>query len=568
VLLELRIENLGIIEELGIVVPPGLSVITGETGAGKTLVVGALELLAGARADAMLVRPGAAEARVEGRFEDPMTGEEVVVARVLPAEGRSRAYVDGRMATVAELADLGARLIDLHGQHAHQSLLAPAMQRAVLDTFAGPPALEPRAEYQAAREELRAVDRALDDLGGDERTRARELSLLNYQIDEIEAAGLSDADEMAALERQEAALAGAEEDRAALLAAHEAVDGRAVDSVGVAAAALGARATQPELTERVKALQAELSEAAHDLRVAAEAVVEDPERLEAVRERRRLLRDLQKKYGDTIAEVIAHRDEASARVAELESHEERTAALEADRRRIEEQARAAADRLHDARVAAAGALADAVQARLQRLAMPKAQLTVEVEAAEPGEDGADRVVFLLAANAGEPAQPLAKVASGGELSRAMLGLRVALAERGDPGRGPVLVFDEVDAGIGGEAGAAVGRELKALAAGAQVLCITHLAQVAACADAQIVVRKAEHAGRTTATARAVLHEDRVAELSRMLAGVEDSAHARRHAEELLSEGSGAGAPTTTRTRPASKATAKQTAKAKAKGRAR
>jgi DNA repair protein RecN (Recombination protein N) len=174
--------------------------------------------------------------------------------------------------------------------------------------------------------------------------------------------------------------------------------------------------------------------------------------------------------------------------------------------------------------------------------MPKARLTVEVEAADPGEDGADRVVFLLAANAGEPAQPLAKVASGGELSRAMLGLRVALAERGDAGRGPVLVFDEVDAGIGGEAGAAVGRELKALAAGAQVLCITHLAQVAACADAQIVVRKAEQAGRTTATARAVLHEDRVAELSRMLAGVEDSAHARGHAEELLSEGSGSATP--------------------------
>jgi DNA repair protein RecN (Recombination protein N) len=461
---------------------------------------------------------------------------------VLPAEGRSRAYVDGHMATVTELADLGARLIDLHGQHAHQSLLAPAMQRAVLDTFAGPPALEPRAEYQAAREELRAVDRALEDLGGDERTRARELSLLKYQIDEIEAAGLGDADEATVLEREEAALAGAEEDRGALLAAHEAVDGRGVDSVGAAATALGARTTQSELAARVKGLQAELAEVAHDLRVAAEAVIDDPERLEAVRERRRLLRDLQKKYGDTITEVLAHRDEASARLAELEGHEERTAALEADRRRIETRAMAAAARLHDARIAAAGALADAVQDRLQRLAMPKARLSVEVEAAEPGEDGTDRVVFLLAANAGEPAQPLAKVASGGELSRAMLGLRVALAERGEAGRGPVLVFDEVDAGIGGEAGAAVGRELRALAAGAQVLCITHLAQVAACADAQIVVRKAESAGRTTATARAVLHEDRVAELSRMLAGVEDSAHARGHAEELLSEGSGSATP--------------------------
>src|SRR5664279_3119149 len=164
-----------------VLVEGGLTAITGETGAGKTLVVGALELLAGTRADTSSVRPGAAEARVEGRFEDPLTGEEVVVARVVPAEGRSRAYIDGRLATVSELADLGARLIDLHGQHAHQSLLAPSMQRAVLDTFAGPPALEARADYQAARIELRAIETAMQGLGGDERARAREISLLEFQ---------------------------------------------------------------------------------------------------------------------------------------------------------------------------------------------------------------------------------------------------------------------------------------------------------------------------------------------------------------------------------------------------
>ncbi|MGZ6974322.1 MAG: DNA repair protein RecN [Acidimicrobiia bacterium] len=540
-LIELRIENLGIIEEIRIVLEAGLTVITGETGAGKTLVVEALELLAGARADAALVRPGAAEARAEGRFEDPLTGEEIVVARVVPADGRSRAYIDGRLATVAELAELAARLIDLHGQHAHQSLLAPAMQRAVLDTFAGPPALEPLAEYQAARAALRDIDSAMQGLGGDERTRARELSLLEYQINEIDSAGLDDPDEAAAREMEEDALAGAAEDREALMAAHETVDGRAVDAVGVAAAALSARTSYHDLTERVRALQAELADVAHDLRVAAESVVEDPERLDAVRQRRRLLRDLERKYGETLTEVLAHRDDAAARLAELESHEARTAELAADRVRVESLLVAAAGRLHVARTEAAGSLAAAVEERLRRLAMAGADLDVVGEAGEPGEDGADRVVFLLAANTGEAAQPLAKVASGGELSRAMLALRVALAERGGRGRGPVLVFDEVDAGIGGEAGAAVGRELAALAESAQVLCITHLAQVAACADAQVVVRKAEQGGRTTATARAVVSEDRVAELSRMLAGVEDSAHARRHAEELLSEGTMSGA---------------------------
>jgi DNA repair protein RecN (Recombination protein N) len=188
-LLELRIENLGIIEQLEIVVERGLSAITGETGAGKTLVVEALELLAGARADAALVRPGTPEARGEGRFVDPTTGEEVVVARAVPADGRSRAYIDGRLATAGELADLGARLIDLHGQHTHQSLLAPAMQRAVLDAYAGAPALDARAEYQAARQVMRDIDLAMGDLGGDERARAREMSLLQYEIEEIDDRG-------------------------------------------------------------------------------------------------------------------------------------------------------------------------------------------------------------------------------------------------------------------------------------------------------------------------------------------------------------------------------------------
>ncbi len=494
-LVELRIENLGIIEELQVVLEPGLTAITGETGAGKTLVVEALELLAGARADATLVRPGAAEARVEGRFEDPLTGEEIVVARAVPADGRSRAYVDGRLATVAELADLGARLIDLHGQHAHQSLLVPAMQRAVLDTFAGPPALggprrvPGRSSAAAARSRRRWRDSAATPA-----TRAREISLLEYQIDEIDGGGpRATRTRPRCREAEEEALTGAAEDREALLAAHETVDGRAVDAVGVASRG-GSAARVVRRAGRAGPKRSRPSSPRSRTTCASRPRPWSriPSGWTRCSERRRLLRDLQRKYGDTIAEVLdaPRRGRGAPRRAR--------GLRGADRRARGGRARAEAE---TATAAAAGCTTRAPRLRTRsprpcRIGSSgsrcrTARLSVLVEPGEPGEDGADRVVFLLAANAGEPAQPLAKVASGGELSRAMLGLRVALAERGDTGRGPVLVFDEVDAGIGGEAGAAVGRELAALARSAQVLCITHLAQVAACADAQIVVRKAE-----------------------------------------------------------------------------
>ncbi|MBM3675402.1 MAG: DNA repair protein RecN [Actinobacteria bacterium] len=534
-LLELRVEGLGIVDELHLLLDDGLTAVTGETGAGKTLLVHALELLAGARADPGLVRDGVVEARVEGRFEHPDTGEETVLARIVPANGRSRAYVDGRLATAAELQELAVHVLDLHGQHAHQALLAPAAQRSALDAFAGEPARVALDDYRAARDAVRVAERALEALGGDERMRAREIALCEHQVSEIEAAGIRSADEDAALEAEEARLGDAAAAREALAAAYAAVEETAQDAAGVAAAALSGRTGLESMEQRLRAVQAELAELAHDLRAAADGVVEDPQRLDAVRARRRLLFDLQRKYGADLAEVLEFCSETAARLAELRAYEERAAAIEHDRAMAAADAQQAAQRLRAARVAAAGPLAEAVETRLVRLAMPGARLTVEVEAAEPGEDGADRVTFLLAANPGEPAAPLARVASGGELSRAMLALRTALMES-DGHRVPgMLLFDEVDAGIGGEAGAAVGRELSVLARGAQVLCITHLAQVAAAADAQVVVRKAERDGRTTTTAVAVSGEERVAELSRMLAGVEGSEHARRHAEELLSD---------------------------------
>ncbi len=528
---ELRVENLGIIAELSVTLGAGLTVITGETGAGKTLIVDALDLLTGGRADPQLVREGSAEARVEGRFDDG--DDEIVLARVIPAVGRSRGYVNGRLATVAELADCGRRLVDLHGQHAHQSLLAPAEQRALLDRFAGAKAAVALATLRTARTTARGFTEELATLGGDERARAREVDLLRYQLDEIDAAGIADGGEDDRLLAEAELLADAEAHREALAGAYRELEGPGEDALGAAVAALTGRAPFEALAQRLRLLQADLQEAAHDVRTTEEAIVADPQRLQEVQTRRALLAELKRKYGTTLAEVVEYARETRARLEELETHDARAAALEAARRDALAEAERAARALSKVRTAAAPRLATAVTGHLRELALPAATFTIDItssvtDAAAIGDDGADDVVFLLAPNPGEAARPLAKAASGGELSRAMLALRVVLSEAP-----PTLVFDEVDAGIGGEAGAAVGRALALLGGQHQVLCVTHLPQVAAFADAHVMVAKDEIDGRTVAGASLLLDDARVNEISRMLAGVGGSAHARRHARELV-----------------------------------
>lgn len=524
-LTELSIRNLGVIESLDLVFGPGMTALTGETGAGKTMVVEAIELLLGGRAEAVLVRPGAAEARVDGRF---VAGDdEVVLSRVVPPNGRSRAYVNGTMAPVGGLAEAGGGLVDLHGQHSHQSLLHTAAQRAALDSFAGID-LTPLAD---ARDRVRAIDAALAALGGDERARAREIDLLRFQVAELEAARLADPDEDERLSQEEDRLADATAHREAGAAAYEALagDGGASDALGAALSALAHRAPLAEHHQRLHALAAEAAELARDVRAAAEALEDDPERLAAVRERRQLLSDLRRKYGETMADVLAYFAEASDRLAELEGHDERAAALDAERAAAVEAVAREEAKVRAARTGAAPRLAAAIEERLHELAMPRARFEVEVDEDGPG----DRVTFLLGANPGEPALPLAKAASGGELARTMLAARLVLT-----GAPATLVFDEVDAGIGGEAAVAVGRSLAALAAkGSQVLVVTHLPQVAAFADQQVAVWKDERDGRTIASAKPLDDAERVVELSRMLSGQPESAAARGHAEELLAAAS-------------------------------
>jgi DNA repair protein RecN (Recombination protein N) len=553
-LVELHVVDLGIVADLNLVLGAGLTAITGETGAGKTLIVEAVDLLLGGRADAALVRDGAPEARVEGRFVHPETGDETILARVIPRDGRSRAYVDGRLATAGELTERGAELVDLHGQHAHQSLLDPSVQRAALDRYAGPAALEALATYREARAELRAVDAELEALGGDARARAREIDLLRYQVEEITAAHLDDPGEDVALEAEELLLADTVAHREALIRAYEVLEGPALDALGTAVAALDGRAPFAALAARLRGAQGEVADIEQELRHEVERVDDDPARVETVRARRHQLHELGRKYGSTLAEVMAYGTEAGARLDELQRYEERAAGFEAARRDHEAAAAVAAADMSAARHAAAGPLARAIEVHLRQLAMPHAEMEVVVEPWEPTDDGHDRVTYLLAPNPGETARPLARAASGGELSRAMLAARVVLSEAP-----PTLVFDEVDAGIGGEAGVAVGRLLKTLGSRHQVLCVTHLAQVAAFAGTQVVVEKAVeqvgavkgHAGgRTIAHAAVVDGDARVSELSRMLAGIGDSAHARRHAAELLETAGATGTATRATAKPA------------------
>jgi DNA repair protein RecN (Recombination protein N) len=518
-LLELRVRNLGVIADLSLDLAPGMTALTGETGAGKTLIVEALELLMGGRADAAMVRAGSDEALVEGRFVDS-GGEERVLARAVPANGRSRAWLDGRMCPVSSLAEVGAELIDLHGQHSHQSLLRPEAQRAALDAF-GKIDL---GELRSLETQLRSLRQQVDALGGDARARAREVDLLEYELREIDRAAIRSPAELDELLAEEEVLATAAELAEAANSAKDVVGGTALEGVTTAAAALGKHAPLSEPAERLRGVAAELEDIATELRLRTERFEEDPGRLAQVQERRHTLGELLRKYGDSLADVLAFAGGAQQRLEEIGASEQRRTELEKQEKDLLDELDRAEQQVRAEREAAAGSLATEVEHTLRRLAMPRAVVEVQVG----GNRRGDQVELLLGANPGEPPLPLAKVASGGELARTMLSIRLVLTAAP-----PTLVFDEVDAGIGGAASVEVGRALAEIGARHQVLVVTHLAQVAAFADTQVAVEKVTREGRTVTVAEPVEGEDRVAELTRMLSGEPDSASGRTHAAELL-----------------------------------
>lgn len=534
-LVELSIQNLGIIESSRLSFEDGFTVFTGETGAGKTMIVEAINLVVGRRAETSVIREGADEARVEARFVRVVDGEEqeVILCRVLHREGRSKAYVNDRMATVTTLSEIGEQLVDIHGQHAHQRLLTAAVQRQSLDLFGS----VDDSQLRQARERVTEIDALLAALGGDEKSRVREIDLLKFQCEEIESAAITGPDEDRELSREEDLLADAVKHQESLWKAASlfAEDNGIVDFLGQAMQSVGGLSSHSELSERVASLLAEADDVSHALRAAAETTEENPERLEHIRVRRQRLRDLMRKYGDTLADVVAFGTEARARLDELLGYSARVEELEADKTAALKNLRARQLEVGRQRRAVAPELGAQIQRRLRGLALPNA--TIQVAVGDAASDPAgESVVFMLAANPGSAPQPLTKVASGGELARVMLALRLVLTS--EPA---TMVFDEVDAGIGGAAAVAVASALRELGSRHQVFAVTHLAQVAASSHHQIAVSKTVKSGRTFGLASSVSEKDRVQEVARMLSGgvADDSAMA--HARDLLNSLGSAGA---------------------------
>ncbi len=567
---EIRISSLGVIEATSLELGPGLTVVTGETGAGKTMVVTALGLLLGGRADTGAVRTGARQARVEGVVDlralpqvaeavDEAGGEveddRVVLARNVSAEGRSRAFVGGASVPVAALAEVAQPLVAVHGQSDQHRLLRARTQREALDRFGGPDLAGLTTTYATGWQHLGALGAELEGIVTTARERAREADLLRFGLAEIEALSPEPGEDVT-LAVDEARLGSADTLREAAELAREALssDTGGSDALAAASAARtgleGVRDLDPEaggLADRLAEVTYLLSDVAADVASYASRVETDPARLSAVSERRAALSALTRKYGESVEEVLAWAERASERLLDLDGTDERIEALRAELDRARHDVGDLAGRLSTARAAAATRLAAVVTEELGALAMPHARIEVAVrQTAGPPEDaatlpvagshlragahGVDEVELLLAANTGAEPRPLAKGASGGELSRVMLALEVALAGTSPV---PTFVFDEVDAGVGGTSAVEIGRRLAALARTAQVLVVTHLPQVAAYADRHVLVVKSSD-GTVTSSGLSLLDEaGRERELSRMLAGLAESDTGLAHARELL-----------------------------------
>jgi len=576
VLEELRITGLGVIEDTTLPLARGMNVITGETGAGKTMVVTGLGLLFGGRADAGRVRADPGRAVVEGRLRLPERAAQAVYARIADAgaepdddgtlllsrtvtvEGRSRAHVGGRSAPVSVLAEVGEQVVAVHGQSDQLRLLRPAEQRGALDRFAG---VEHEKLLDTFRETYAQWRKVADDLADrrrNARERHQEADLLRLGLDEITRVDPQPGEEEA-LREEAQRLEHAEGLRVAAQVAHQALAGGAElaeetpdagSLIGLARRTLEAQAgvdrTLGDLAGRLAEAATLIADVAAELSAYQDGLDADPARLEAVYERRAALRSLTRKYAEDTDGVIAWAERARTRLAELDTSDEALEELDRERQRLVAEVADLAARLSASRREAAARFAEQVTAELSGLAMPHARIEVAVLPRpvgrdEPvatladgdagvGPDGADEVELRLLAHPGAPALPLQRGASGGELSRVMLAIEVVFAGAGGP---PTLVFDEVDAGVGGQAAVEIGRRLARLARNHQVLVVTHLPQVAAFADRHLVVAKDTGGAVTTSGVRVVEDTDRARELARMLAGLPDSDLGIAHAEELL-----------------------------------
>lgn len=550
-LADLSIRNLAIIDTLQVSFQPGLTVLTGETGAGKSIIIDAVNLLLGGRASADLIRTGEEEAVAEAIFvlppESPLWQRlealgidcdgELLVKRVVSRSGRNRVFIGGGLSTLAILAELSRELVNIYGQHESQTLLRTENHLLLLDGFAG---LDPlRENYGNLFDEYRATAARIKALEEGERTAAHQIDLLSFQVDEITAAGLSPGEEEHLLQERQLLLHGERLLRnsqegydalyggdGAVLAVVAAVQGKVAELVGV----------DPSLApvhDGLAAAAAQLEDAALTLRDYASRVEVDPARLEAVDDRLDLVQRLKKKYAPTVEEIIAYGAKAAAELSSLLNRQQSRGELDQRLLQLRDAVLAAGSELSRQRREAAGAFKGAMEREVHQLAMKHAIFEVAFEEfAEPRTTGLERVEFLFSPNPGEAPKALSKIASGGELSRLMLALKQIHPESDVP----TLIFDEVDTGIGGATSALVGEKLQRVGRRQQALCITHLPQVAACADHHYKVEKRLVDGRTATTVMPLADNARVVEMARMLGGVSITETTLEHAREMIAQG--------------------------------
>ncbi len=563
-LIELLIRNLAIIDEVQVPFQSGFNVLTGETGAGKSIIIHALNFLVGGKGDIDLIRTGEDFMVVEAVFDlshcpqgkavleelgfEP-EDDALILSRELSRSGRSRCRINGRAATVAMLKQIGKALVDIHGQHEHQSLLEPSNHLRFLDAFGGDEVLNLKERYANLYRQLMQIEREIAELQQSERDRMQRLDLLRYQADEIDKANLREGEEEELLQERQL-LANAERivERVNYAVQRLMEDGGALDKLGDAIQTLkDIIHLDPALGEWQNALSQAfdtIQEVGFELERYASRVEFNPERLDEVESRLDLIRRLKRKYGDTISAILQYREQIERELQKLETSEERLEALQKERERLRNELAEAAFALSQARQEIARQLEKTVQNHLKALMMEKARFKIAVDRIpDPnglklpdgifafGRDGVDQVEFLIATNPGEPLKPLAKIASGGEISRTMLALKASLQRTHEI---PVLVFDEIDVGIGGRTAEAVGEKLREVSRYAQVLCVTHLPQIAALADWHLQVEKVTEGRRTRVIVTPLQFEERVKELARMLSGKQITQASLQHAQELLS----------------------------------
>ncbi|MEA2784243.1 MAG: repair protein RecN [Candidatus Eremiobacteraeota bacterium] len=549
-LLRLTVENVGLIARAEIEFAQGLTVVTGETGSGKTMLLGGLELALGGRADSDTVRGGAERARatlevapdaaLRARLAEAgftlAADDDLIVQREVLASGRSQGRINGVPASASQLRDLAGALVDLVSQHEAQRLLAPAYALELLDRSGASGALAVRDDVARVYESLRAARERVAALRDDDGRKLARAEFARFALGEIDAAAVEDDEEDERLRERRDVLTNAERILASLATARAALeeDGAAVDALGAAETALLGLARYgerfAELAGAAAALQSDANELAARIARERDAVELDPAELETIGARLDALDALKKKYGGSLAAVRAQRDAFASEIADVDDRDARVAAAQGEADALERALRERAAALTAHRAQAAASLEEAVRAELRALAMPAARLRIALEPLETiGPHGAERAELRFVANPGEPERPLARVASGGELSRVLLALVVVLADRRDR---TALVFDEIDAGIGGATASAVGVRLARLARNAQVVCVTHLAQIASYGDAHVALRKRARGDETTIAAVVLDGDARRAEIARMLSGDERGV-ALEHAEELM-----------------------------------